>query len=95
MAKSEKPTVVDGIEVEVTAESFDDFEITECIADLYDEDSTDGERTAATVKMYRLVFGDDFPRIKRELRAKHGGKLSNEVMGAFMASAIEAVNAKN
>ena len=95
MAKTDKPTIVDGIKVEVTADAFDDFEITECIADLYDEESTDGAKTAAAVKMYRIVFGEDFPRIKRELRAKHGGKLTNEVMSEFMAEVIEAVNAKN
>ncbi len=64
MAKPDKPTLVDGIKVEVTADAFDDFEITECIADLYDENSNDGE-------------------------------LTNEAMSAFMASVIEAVNAKN
>ena len=95
MAKTATPTLVNGIKVEVTADAFDDFEITECIADLYDEDSTDGAKTAAAVKMYRLVFGADFQRIKRELRAKHGGKLTNEAMSQFMAEVIEAVNAKN
>lgn len=95
MAKPDKPTVVDGIKVEVTADAFDDFEITECIADLYDEDADDGAKMAAAVKMYRLVFGGDFARIKRELRAKHDGKLTNEAMSTFMASVIEAVNAKN
>lgn len=95
MAKPDKPTLVDGIKVEVTADAFDDFEITECIADLYDDDTDDGAKMAAAVKMYRLVFGGDFPRIKRELRAKHGGKLTNDVMGRFMADVIEAANAKN
>ena len=95
MAKPDKPTLVDGIKVEVTADAFDDFEITECIADLYDEDADDGAKAAAAVKMYRLVFGADFLRIKRELRAKHDGKLTNEVMSRFMAEVIEAVNAKN
>ena len=95
MAKPDKPTVVDGIKVEVAADEFDDFEITECIADLYDEDVDDGAKTTAAVKMYRIVFGDDFPRIKRELRAKHDGKLTNEVMSDFMAKVIKAVNAKN
>lgn len=94
MAKPDKPTVVDGIKVDVTADAFDDFEITECIADLYDDEATDGEKTASAVKMYRLVFGADFPRIKRELRAKNGGKLTNEAMSSFMAEVIEAVNAK-
>ena len=95
MAKPDKPTIVDGTKVEVTADAFDDFEITECIADLYDEDADDGAKTAAAVKIYRLVFGSDFPRIKRELRSKNGGKLTNEAMSSCMAEVIEAVNAKN
>lgn len=95
MAKPDKPILVDGIKVEVTADAFDDFEITECIADLYDDEATDGEKTASAVKMYRLVFGDEFPRVKRELRAKHGGKLTNETMNSFMGDVIEAVKAKN
>ena len=95
MDKSDKPTVVDGIKAEVTADAFDDSEITECIADLYDEDADDGAKTVAAVKMYRLVFGADFPRIKRKLRAKNGGKLTNEAMSSFMAEVIKAVSAKN
>lgn len=95
MAKPDKPTLVDGIKVEVTADAFDDFEITECVGDLYDEEADDGTKTAAAVKMYRLVFGDDFTRIKRELRAKNGGKLTNKVMNQFMAEVIEAIKAKN
>lgn len=54
--KSDKPTVVDGIELNVTAEDFDDFEITECMATLGDPDAEDGERLTATVRMFRLVF---------------------------------------
>lgn len=95
MAKSDKPTIVDGIKVDVTAESFDDFEVTECLADLVDESADDAARLAATVRIYRLVFGDDLPRVKSELRERHDGRLTNETMGAFLTSCMEAAKAKN
>ena len=95
MARSEKPLVIDGIEVNLTAEDFDDFEILECLADMIDETAEQSAKVAATVRVYRLLFGPDLGRIKRELRAKHGGKLANEVMGDFLNSCMTAANAKN
>ena len=93
--KSDKPTVVDGIQLNVTAEDFDDFEITECMATLGDPDAEDGERLTATVRMFRLVFKGDYQRVKDELRAKNGGRLTNECMGDFLNRVIEAAKAKN
>lgn len=93
--KSDKPTVVDGIKVDVTVEDFDDFEITECMATLGDPDAEDGERLTATVRMFRLVFKGDYQRVKDELRAKHDGRLTNETMSGFVNRVIEAAKAKN
>lgn len=93
--KTDGALVVDGIEVNVAAEDFDDFEITECMAALSDPHAEDGERLTATVRMFRLVFKGDYRRIKDELRAKHGGRLSNECMGDFLNRVIEAAKAKN
>ena len=93
--KSDKPTVVDGIELNVTAEDFDDFDITECMAALADPDAEDGEKLTATVRMFRLVFKGDYQRVKDELRAKNGGRLTNECMGDFLNRVIEAAKAKN
>lgn len=95
MAKSDKPLIVDGVKVNLTAEDFDDFEILECLADMIDETVKQSAKVAATVRVYRLLFGNDLERIKRELRAKHGGKLANEVMGDFLNSCMTAVQAKN
>ena len=92
--KSDKPTVVDGIELNVTAEDFDDFEITECMATLGDPDAEDGEQLTATVRMFRLIFKGDYQRVKDELRAKHDGRLTNETMAAFANRGIEAAKAK-
>lgn len=95
MSRPDKPTVVDGIEVDVTAEDLDDFEITEAIGDITDEGADDGAKVAATVRLMRLAFKDEFPRIKRELRQKNGGRLTNETMVGFANAVFEAVGRKN
>ena len=95
MAKSDKPLVIDGIEVNLTAEDFDDFEILECLADMIDETAEQSAKVAATVRVYRLLFGADFERVKRELREKHDGRLTNEIMGDFLNACMAEVQAKN
>lgn len=94
-ANVKKKIVVDGIEVSVTAEDVDDFEVTEAIADMYDESSDEMAVTSATVRLMRLVFGDDFHRVKRELRARSDGRLTNARMAEFASAVFEAVGAKN
>lgn len=93
--KSDKPTVVDGIELNVTAEDFDDYEITECLAALGDPDAEEGEQLTAMVRFFKLLLKSDYQRVKDELRAANGGKLTNEAMGAFANRVIEAAKAKN
>lgn len=95
MAKSDKPLIVDGVKVNLTADDFDDFEVTECLADIVDDASEPSAKLAATVRIYRVLFGADFERVKRELRANHGGKLTNEIMGDFLNSCMTAVQVKN
>lgn len=95
MAKADKPIVVDGVKVDLTADDFDDFEVTECLADIVDDAAEASAKLAATVRIYRILFGSDFERVKRELRAKHDGKLTNEVMGDFLNACMTAVQAKN
>lgn len=86
---------VDGIEVNVTAEALDDFEITEALADMEDDSLDDGAKMRAAVRFMRTLFGADFRRVKDELRAANGGRLTNERMTAFAGKAIEAAGAKN
>lgn len=95
MAKSDKPLVIDGVKVGLAAEDFDDFEVTECLADIVDDSVEPSAKIAATVRIYRILFGADFERVKRDLRANHGGKLTNEVMAGFLNSCMAAVQAKN
>lgn len=95
MVKSDKPLIVDGVKVSLTAEDFDDFEILECLADIVDDAAEPSAKLAATVRIYRLLFGADFERVKRELREKHEGKLTNEIMGDFLNACMAAVQAKN
>ena len=95
MAKRDKPLVIDGVKVDLAAEDFDDFEVTECLADIVDDDAEPSAKLRATVRIYRTLFGSDFERVKRELRANHDGKLTNKVMSDFLNACMTAVQAKN
>ena len=47
------------------------------------------------VRFFKLLLKSDYQRVKDELRAANGGKLTNEAMGAFANRVIEAAKAKN
>ena len=79
--------IVDGIEINVSRDDFDDFEVTECLAVMADEDTPDQVRLA--------VFKGDWQRVKDELRAAHGGRLATETVMEFFTATIQAVGAKN
>lgn len=86
---------VDGIEVSVSASSFDDIDVIECIADAANPDSDQQTQMVAVVKLLRMVFGSDYERVKTELRKRHGGRLTVETMSEFMNRCAEAAQAKN
>lgn len=86
---------VDGIEVSVSASSFDDIDVIECIADAANPDSDQQTQMVAVVKLLRMVFGSDYKRVKSELRKRNGGRLTVETMSEFMNRCAEAVQAKN
>lgn len=91
MANKENTVTVDGIEVRASAfDVREDIEFMEALADSEDPELDDGERLRAVVKLFRLVFGTDYPRIKRELRAKNGGELTIGQLTSFMAETIQA-----
>lgn len=94
MAMKKATVEIDGIEVSPSNITTDDWEITEALADSIDPDATDAQKVQASVKFLRVMFGEDFPRIKRELREKNGGKLTNEAMNTFSQHVMEAL-AKN
>lgn len=87
--------IIDGIEVSVTREDLDDYDVMECLATMMDEDSSDRDRMVALPKLFKLVFGEDWQRIKAELREQHGGRLSNSVVMDFFTHLTEGLNAKN
>lgn len=95
MNDSKKTVEVDGVSVEIDTEVFDDFDLVECIADSENPDATDAQRLSATVRLFRLLFGPEYARVKRELRAAHDGRLTVEVMTDFASGVFEAVGAKN
>lgn len=92
MANRENPVIVDGIELKsIRLDVNEDIEFMEALADSEDPELDDGERLRAAIKLFRTVFGTDYPRIKRELRAKNGGELTIGQLTQFMAKTIKAV----
>lgn len=87
--------IVDGIELDITAEALDDFDVVECLAVMMDDASSDKDRMIAIPKLFRLVFGPDWQRIKNELREQHEGKLTNATVMGFFNTLTEELQAKN
>lgn len=59
---------VHGVEVKVSSQIADDFELLEKIAGL---DSDEGN-TLDIVAVFKQVFGDDYATVKEAIRAEHG-----------------------
>ena len=98
----DKPLIVDGIKLNVTVDDFDDYDIAEAFAVIAeaDEPHEDGdgfevEFMKATYSLPKLIFKDDWPRIKRELREKNGGKLTNATVFDFVSKVMSEAKAKN
>lgn len=94
---SKDPNVIeiDGISFYLEPNIFDNWEIVETMADSYDDELPDEQKVLATVRLMRLVYKDEYARIKRELKEKNGGKLTNEAMSSFLVATMGAVGAKN
>lgn len=87
---------VDGIKLTVSIDPNDDYELAETSVILADPGSTNLERSRAIMRRTDLILGDDKQRVLDELRAKHDGKLSGEIVNGFVAAvAGKAVEAKN
>lgn len=87
---------VDGISVTVDVDIADDYEVTEQAAIANDPYATAAERMSSTIRVYKLLLGKDYRRVKDELREKNGGKLPTEKMVSFIAEVIAKVGeAKN
>lgn len=93
MAAKKPALAVDGIALNVKAEDLDDFDLVEALADANSEDMDVQMR--AVVRVFRIVYGDDYKRVKSELREKNGGKLTTEIMMGFFGATMEALGSKN
>ena len=87
---------VDGITVTVSLDMATDFEVVEQAAIAADPYATSNEKTASTIRVYKLLLGDDYQRVKNELREQNGGSLPTEKMIEFIGGVISKVaEAKN
>lgn len=86
---------VSGIELNVTADDLDDYEVTECLSTMMDEEAANNEKMVAISRLFRLVFKDDWSRIKKELRNQNGGRLTNGTVMGFFTELTAELNAKN
>lgn len=87
---------VDGIEVSVSLDPTDDYELATCSMVIYDPDATDAERSRAVARRNLLVLGDGYQNALDALREAHGGELRSRVVNEFVSKVIRAVaEAKN
>lgn len=89
----ELPLVVDGIDVSAARARVEDWEFLEAMADLMASD--DAGSLVATVRYMRTLLGDDYERVKAELRDRNGGELTVGTMNEFAQAVVEAAGAKN
>ena len=92
---ADEPLVVDGIEVHVTMDDLRDYEIIEAIEHVNRHGDDQVAQVSDVVRLLRLAFGDDYERVKSELREANGGRLSSDDMIGFFNRVSEEVGAKN
>lgn len=80
---------VDGIQVTLNRAVLDDWETAETIASIQDDATPEEAKFVASVKLVRQVFGEDWPRIKAELAAKHAGRLPASVVMDFFETCLQ------
>lgn len=86
---SDKPIVVDGIVVNVTADDFDDIEVLELLAEV-DENAT------KVVALLKKLFGTEkYKEIKDKLRDEETGKTKTSAIMEWFAKVSEKVGAGN
>ena len=83
-----KKIEVDGISVEIPMERLEDMETLEAMSDIQHGNALE------IVPLFRRIFGDDYKRIKAELKGD-AEILSVENMTNWFTKAMEALNSKN
>lgn len=94
--KNGTTVTVDGITVTVDLDMATDYEVVEQATIAADPYATPNEKTASTIRVYKLLLGSDYQRVKNELREQNGGHLPTEKMIEFIGGVIAKVGeAKN
>lgn len=83
---------VQGIELSIPLDRMNDWDVTEGMSVAADESADQGARLIASVKVVKAVLGSDYERVKTELREKHGGVLTAEIMNDFMTEVFKELN---
>lgn len=87
---------VDGVEVTVTIDPTDDYELAMCSMVIHDPDASDIDRNRAVARRNVLVLGDGYQAALDALREAHGGELRVATVNQFVSKVIRAVaEAKN
>lgn len=87
--EQEHTLTVDGIQVTLNRAMLADWDTAETLASIQDEGTAEEAKFVASVKLVRKVFGEDWPRIKTELAAKHDGMLPVPVVMDFFATCLQ------
>lgn len=84
----DKPIIVDALGVKTTLHKqvFDDWHLVEVLADMEEQESP-----RLVVKFLRMVLGDQYDRVIRELELDDGSLPSERVM-EYMQALLEGVN---
>ena len=69
-----------------------DWDVVEGIAELNDPQAPPQMRMVASMRVLKTLLADDYDRIKTELREKHDGKLTEQIMTDFMRDVFEVLS---
>lgn len=87
---------VDGIELAISVDPANDYELVECSSIATDPSSSVQEQNLAYIRRNHIILGDDYDRVMSELRSANGGELPVRVVMDFVARAVsKAVEEKN
>lgn len=91
----EKRATVNGVEVRIDPDKMRDIDVVEAVVEANDDQASEIDRLAATVRLFKLVYGDEqYARIKDALRAKsEDGVVSADDMAKFFGDTSAAINA--
>lgn len=83
---------VNGVTVTVPAERATDWDVVEGVAVMQASESSEADKVIASVSVLRRLLGDDYERVKSELRAANEGRLTAQDMGEFIQKVFENID---